>query len=421
MFRFLHAADIHLDSPLLGLEQYEGAPVERMRHATRHALRNLVQAAIDQEVAFVLIAGDLYDGDWRDYQTGLFLVGQMNRLKEAGIPVFIIAGNHDAANKMTKDLRLPDNVKRFGHKKAETLRLDGLQVAIHGQSFASQAIYDDLSAEYPAGERGWFNIGMLHTCGPGREGHESYAPCTLDTLRSKQYDYWALGHIHRRETLCEEPYVAFSGNLQGRHIRETGPKGCMLVTVDDAHRIQTEPHYLDVLRWQSCRVDCTEAPTDDEVLERFQGELRKMLHAADSRLLAVRVELTGSCPAHRKLAARPEQYVTEIRARAHEAGGDEIWVEKVKLGTTLPQSSDDAVLMDGPIGELNQLIAEIAGDHERLMTLGEELAELKRKLPAELGEGPEALDLDSPENLRAMLGQAHQMLMDRLLPSGGER
>src|SRR5262245_55175034 len=154
MFQFLHAADIHLDSPLKGLERYEGAPVERTRNATRKALSNLVQLAIDREVAFVVIAGDLYDGDWRDYQSGLFFAGQMSRLKEADIPVVIIAGNHDAANKMTKDLRLPDNVKRLGHKKPETTRLDGCQVAIHGQSFATPAVHEDLAITYPSAERG---------------------------------------------------------------------------------------------------------------------------------------------------------------------------------------------------------------------------------------------------------------------------
>src|SRR5205807_945373 len=111
MFKFIHAADIHLDSPLRGLERYEGAPADKIRQATRDAFENLVQAAIDEEVAFVLIAGDLYDGDWKDYQTGLYFVAQVSRLREANIPVILIAGNHDAANRMTRDLRLPENVR----------------------------------------------------------------------------------------------------------------------------------------------------------------------------------------------------------------------------------------------------------------------------------------------------------------------
>jgi DNA repair exonuclease SbcCD nuclease subunit len=392
-----------------------------MRGATRQALKNLVQAAIDQEVAFVLIAGDLYDGDWRDYQTGLFLVSQMARLKEADIPVFVIAGNHDAANKMTRALRLPDNVRMFGHKKPETLRLDDYQVAIHGQSFGTQAVFDDLAAGFPPSERGWFNIGLLHTCGTGREGHERYAPCTVETLCSKNYGYWALGHIHRREVLHKDPWIAFAGNLQGRNVREAGPKGFLLVTVDDADRVQVEPQFVDVLRWEQCRVDCTEAVTEDDVLERFRGELQQLLQQADDRMLAVRVELTGSCQAHKKLAARPEQVINEIRAQAQQAGPGDTWVEKVRLLTSLPQSLENAYLTEGPVGELDQLIAEIAADDGLLVDLGNELADLKKKLPPELKEGPDALGFDRPDNLRTILGQVQRILSNRLSPSGGER
>ncbi|MBM4071415.1 MAG: DNA repair exonuclease [Planctomycetes bacterium] len=418
MFRFLHVADIHLDSPLRGLERYEGAPIEKLRNATRQALRNLVQTAIDEQVAFVVIAGDLYDGDWRDYQTGLFLVGQMGRLRDANIPVFIIAGNHDAANKMTRDLRLPANVTVLGHKKPETFRLDDCQVAIHGQSFATQAVYDDLAAGYPAAQRGWFNIGLLHTCGTGREGHEPYAPCTLDTLRGKHYDYWALGHIHQREILHDDPPIVYSGNLQGRSVRETGPKGCMLVTVDAASRVHVEPRFLDVLRWQHCRVECAGATSTDEVLERVGSAFQNLVRNADDRLLAVRVELTGSCAIHKKLTAKKEQCVNEIRALANETG--DAWVEKVLLRTAPQEAIDESCLADGPLGELDQLIAEIHVDHERLMGLGESLAELRRKLPAELQDGPDALDFDNPEQLRIILEQARHILVSRLIPAGGE-
>ena len=227
---FLHAADIHLDSPLKGLERYENAPVERIRGATRRAFTRLIDLAIEKRVDFVLIAGDLYDGDWRDYNTGLYLVRQLGRLRDARIPVFVIAGNHDAANKMTRMLRLPDNVRFLAHDRPETVRLDDLGVAIHGQSFAKAAVTENLAAAYPAPVSGYINIGLLHTGMGGADGHERYAPCTLEELRLRGYDYWALGHIHARQVLCNDPPVVFAGNVQGRHIRETGPKGCLLAT-----------------------------------------------------------------------------------------------------------------------------------------------------------------------------------------------
>src|SRR5271166_4274433 len=193
---FIHAADIHLDSPLKGLERYENAPVERIRGATRRAFTRLIDLAIEKRVEFVLIAGDLYDGDWRDYNTGLYLTRQLGRLRDMGIRVFIIAGNHDAANKMTRTLRLPDNVRLLAHDRPETVRLDDLGIAIHGQSFAKAAVVENLAAAYPAPLSGCINIGLLHTALSGADGHERYAPCTLEELRGRSYDYWALGHVH---------------------------------------------------------------------------------------------------------------------------------------------------------------------------------------------------------------------------------
>ena len=163
MVSFLHAADLHLDSPLRKLERYEGAPAETLRSATRGALDNLVALALDRAVDFVLIAGDIYDGSWRDYNTGLFFASRMSRLGEADIPVFLIAGNHDAASRMTRSLRLPENVHQFPVDRPDTVRLDRLGVAIHGQGFASPAVKENLAAAYPPAVPGYVNIGLLHT------------------------------------------------------------------------------------------------------------------------------------------------------------------------------------------------------------------------------------------------------------------
>nr|MBL0732180.1 DNA repair exonuclease [Desulfobacterales bacterium] len=255
MFKFIHAADIHLDSPLHKLDYYEGAPADEIRQATRRAFDNLVQTAITENVDFILIAGDLYDGDWKDYNTGLYLVSQTGKLRDAGISVYIAYGNHDAASKITKTLRLPENVHLFPSDKPSTYLIDNLNVAVHGQSFAAPAVKKDLSLLYPPPLPGYFNIGVLHTCASGREGHASYSPCTPEGLRQKGYDYWALGHVHQQEILCDDPPILFSGNIQGRHIREIGPKGCMLITVDESGRSKLEFKPLDVIRWAILKVD----------------------------------------------------------------------------------------------------------------------------------------------------------------------
>ena len=223
-FHFLHAADIHLDSPLRGLSAYEGAPVDQFRNATREAFRNLVTRAIETRAAFIVIAGDLYDGDWPDFSTGLFLVKELERLNQAGIRAVVLFGNHDADNRITKSLPWPDNAYRFNHKKPETIVFEDLGVALHGQSFARMDVSENLAELYPAPVSGRLNIGVLHTALEGNARHATYAPCSLNQLRNHGYAYWALGHVHAHEVLSRDPWVVFPGNIQGRHIRETGAK-----------------------------------------------------------------------------------------------------------------------------------------------------------------------------------------------------
>ena len=228
-FRFLHAADLHVDSPLKGIERYEGAPVEAIRGASRRAVANLVSAAIEERVAFVVLAGDIFEGDWRDFGTGLFFAQQLRRLGEEGIEVFLLAGNHDAAAHMTRQLEWPANVTVFSTKAPQSVTHAASGTVLHGQGFATRAVEQDLAARYPEAVAGAFNIGVLHTALDGREGHDPYAPTRVETLRGKGYDYWALGHVHAREVVSREPWIVFPGNLQARHLRETGSKGATLV------------------------------------------------------------------------------------------------------------------------------------------------------------------------------------------------
>jgi DNA repair protein SbcD/Mre11 len=411
MFKFLHAADIHLDSPLKGLEQYESAPVERMRLATRRALENLVRLAIEERVAFVLLAGDLYDGDWRDYQTGLFLVKQMGRLHEAGIKVFAISGNHDAENRMTRSLQMP-TVHRFTTDKASTLRLDDWDVALHGQGFAKAAITDNLVPGYPVAASGCFNIGLLHTGMENGKGHPRYAPCGLDDLRRQGYDYWALGHVHTRETLLDDPLVVFPGNIQGRHIREEGAKGCLLVTIDRGEVRENRFEPLDVVRWERCRVEGAGAVDTDDVLARTVEALAALTQTADNRLLAVRIEIQGVCPAHSTLLAQAPHIVQEIRSLSLQNLGDLAWIEKVVLKTNSPGQGKQ-LPGDGPLEELRLLFAELRGNEPGLCELASSLEEVKRKLPPEIL--TDDLTFDNPENLRRLLDRIEPMLHDRLL------
>ena len=417
-FRFIHAADIHLDSALRGLARYPGAPVAEIRSATRRAFDNLVTLAIEEEVAFVLLAGDLYDGDWKDYNTGLYFISRMNRLRQAGIRVFIVAGNHDAASQITRHLRLPDNVRMFSSKSAETAVLEDCHVAIHGQSFATRAVTDDLSKNYPAPLAGHVNIGLLHTALEGRPGHEPYAPCHADDLRAKGYQYWALGHVHRREVVAEAPWIVFPGNIQGRHIRETGPRGCMLVSVAEGDVETVEPRDLDVLRWARIEVDISGTDSTDEVDERLQAAMQEALDAADGRPVAARLRLSGRCPVARALRARRDHWIEEYRALANGLGAAGLWLEKVEFDVESPRTGTLSDASADALAGLMQALDAIERDDAALSTLLAELESLRKKLPPEwLHESDEDSPLH-PDNLRSAIDDVRELLLDRLLSAG---
>ncbi len=418
MFKFIHAADIHLDSPLHKLDTYEGAPKDEIRQATRRALDNLVSTAIAERVNFVLIAGDLYDGDLKDYNTGLHLVSQTARLREVEIPVYIVAGNHDAASKITKKLRLPDNVHLFPANNPETFTIDDIDVAIHGQSFAKPAVTKDLSNNYPAPLPGHFNIGVLHTCASGREGHEPYAPCSLEGLKSRDYHYWALGHVHQYETLLDDPLVVFSGCIQGRHIREAGPKGCVLVTVDDHSRPEAEFIPLDVIRWVVVNVDSGGTESAYDVVDRFGEQLENVLTENAGLPLVARVCIEGETPAHAELLTNVEHWRNEIRSGAIDTGGGQVWVEKIKFHTSLPASQQNLQKSDGAIGELVSLFDEMSSSPDMVQALSDEFSDIEKKIPRELKGDSGSHRFDDFDWLSEILKQVRPMLLQRLMRKG---
>jgi len=415
--KFVHAADLHLDSPLHGLERYEGAPIDEMRGATRRALENLVDLCIEEDAGILLLAGDLYDGDWRDFGTGLFFTAQMVRLRDAGVRVFWVRGNHDAASRITKDLHLPENVYRFSTRRPETVVDERLGVAVHGQSFVRGEIKDDLSARYPQAIPGLLNIGLLHTSADGRPGHATYAPSRVGGLIARGYQYWALGHVHAREVLHESPWVVFSGNIQGRHIRETGPKGCTVVAADAGEVTAVEAHAIDVVRWARVELDATGCETPAEVLDRLDPSLRGAVEEAEGRLCAARVRVTGRCRAHAALVNRRESWVAEIRALATDVGSGSVWVEKVLLDTGPEVDIVQLAGGSGPLAELLRDIGKLREDEGRLEELATKFEDLRAKLPPDLKEGDDSLRFDSG-TIRSMLRDVESLLLPRLLEGG---
>jgi DNA repair exonuclease SbcCD nuclease subunit len=288
-------------------------------------------------------------------------------------------------------------------------------VAIHGQGFGKRAVTDDLSAAYPKPDPHLFNIGLLHTSVDGREGHEPYAPCSLDGLRSKGYDYWALGHVHRREILHRDPWIVFPGNIQGRHVRETGPKGCTLVTVQNEQVVSADHRDLDVLRWLIYNVDVSGARTGDDVVEQVRQALVRELADGSDRPLAVRIRLMGACAAHGEFSADLDRWTNEIRTVATDVSNGTLWIEQVKLQTRTQADLDQVLARDDALGDLLRALLQWETDEPFLAEVAGEFQQLSRKLPMELRSGDDPVDLDDPQTLRQAVEDVKHLLLARLL------
>ncbi len=406
-FTFLHAADLHLDSPLWGLKSYPGAPAERLRKATREAFALLVDLAVAREVGFVILAGDLFDGDWPDFNSGLWFMGELRRLTAAGIQTFVIRGNHDAESKVTRKLSWPEGVTEFKSKKPHTVILKEFGVAVHGQSYGEQHVTDNLALSYPDAAPDHLNIGVLHTGLEGYEGHGHYAPCTLDDLRTKGYDYWALGHIHKREVVSESPWVVFPGNIQGRHIKETGPKGATLVEVQDGQIVGLEAVACDVARWAHVVLDLTGTDSEAEVLVTVDRDLKRVLAEADGRLLAVRVEFQGATTLDSALRTEEHRWTQEIRSRAADLSED-LWIEKLKVRTAPAKSeSEDPSDGDDTLIAFAERLPETDLPRPVLNSMARDLQKLSAKLPASVRA---MIDPAAPDALDQALPEAQQFL-----------
>ncbi len=414
-FSFIHAADIHLDSPLRGLADYPGAPVEAMRGATRRAFDNLVRLACDERAAFVLIAGDVFDGDWRDFQTGLYFAAGMARLREAGIRVAMIQGNHDAQAVITKSLRPPDNVTRLSSEQVETIHWDDLGVAIHGRGFGRRAETANIAATYPDRVEGYVNIGLLHTSLAGSTAHDTYAPCDEADLAAKGYDYWALGHVHARQVVRERPWIVYPGNTQGRHARETGAKGAMLVRVVDGRIERPEFRALDVARWETIEIDAGGCTDGDEVIERVERVAADAVSVAEGLPVALRVRVEGACDAHRELAADRDRWAAEARQAVTDATGGRGWVEKIEWATRAPATGE-------PAPDFGIDLARLVEDPDLVAAAFAKLTEddeaLRKKLPLD---ARSMCAPPTPEEANVLAADACSMLVARLDAIGGGR
>ncbi|EGL16809.1 MULTISPECIES: DNA repair exonuclease [unclassified Paenibacillus] len=306
--KFLHAADLHLDSPFKGMNAVPERIRDVIRESTFGALNRLVRLAVREKVDFAVFSGDIYDAGDRSLRAQLRFRSALAELDRAGIPALVIHGNHDPLDGRGADLEWPAGAYVYPSDRVEKVRIvkedRGLIAEVHGISYASAAVTENLALRFRSGDASVFQVALLHTNVDGRPGYDNYAPCSKSDLMGRGIDYWALGHIHTREIVMDQkPAAVYPGNIQGRSIRECGPRGCYIVAVDENGSPELDFHALDGVRWQQESLSIAGIGTEQELQESLQDLLARLREKAEGRPTVARIFLEGRGPLHLKLQA----------------------------------------------------------------------------------------------------------------------
>lgn len=335
----------------------------------------MVDYALDENVSALLISGDLFDGNQRSAKTAAFLLAEFDRLASQGVEVFYIKGNHDAENPVTGGLQYPDNVHVFsgrGNKK----QLGDTDVWIHGVSFSGKHAPESLLDRFSAPEPHGVNIAMLHTSLAGSAGHDVYAPCSVDELKQHDFDYWALGHIHKRQIHSTSPWIVMPGIPQGRDIGEPGAKTATVLTIAEG-KISTSELPTSSMEFVALDIDITEADTADALRNLIRSELNDLVQNLLSPGAIVRVGLTGQSSLRWQLIRDQTQWHESISLLATDTGC--LWLEKLKLDLS---ESPGASIDVGAIGELEIIMNAIRADDWFAQQASVEIETALAQLPA---------------------------------------
>ncbi|PKA44569.1 DNA repair exonuclease [Rhizobium sullae] len=383
-YRFLHTADIHLDSPLRTLALRNPELSEFIGLATRRAFVRVIDLCLEEQVDALILAGDLYDRDQTSMKTARFLAEQLQRLHTAGIRTFIIRGNHDALSKITAELIMPDSVKVFG-AASEVVSIDrapgGFPVAIHGLSFAKPHAPESLLKHYSLPVPDAVNIGVMHTSLGGSEKHDLYAPCSVADLQQSGFRYWALGHIHKR-SIIEHPSstIVMPGMPQGRDINEDGRKSVSLVTVRDDRSILIEERQTSVAQFDRLVVDVSRADDWKDLIGGIASKLEELRSNTASDHLVARIQITGRSKLAWRIRRDLDLLRTEMETRGSIIG--KTWIDKVQSTCSAPEQ---AGVQSGALEELATIMdGEISGSPAYRNELRNVADELRGQLPAEL-------------------------------------
>lgn len=298
--KFIHAADLHLGRPFSGLRESRPTLADLFLGAGYTAWDRIVQAAIDEKAEFVTLGGDVFDSAYPSLKARLAFRDAMNRLSDAGIPVFVALGNHDPLETFPDSLRSLEAVHIFGPQPegVKFHRQDGAQaVVIYGVSFEKTSTRENLANRFKRNGGDHSAIGVVHANVSGTSGHDDYAPCSLDDLRLAGMDVWCLGHVHQAQVLWKDPLIVYAGASQGAHIKEVGPRGFYLIEVDS--RTPASARFIQVspVVWEQVELDVAEALTDEDLIAAVEGACRQFCQGeATAEAFVVRINLTGKRP-----------------------------------------------------------------------------------------------------------------------------
>ncbi|MBB3319820.1 DNA repair exonuclease SbcCD nuclease subunit [Rhizobium sp. BK181] len=384
-YRFVHTADIHLDSPLRTLALRNPELSDLIGLATRRTFIRIVDLCLEEQVDALLLAGDLYDGEQTSMKTARFLAEQLRRLDEAGIQTFIIRGNHDALSKITSELVMPESVKIFG-SQAEAVAVHRgagqFPVVIHGLSFAKPHAPQSLLRHYPMPVPDAVNIGIMHTSLGGSEGHDRYAPCNLADLHQSGFRYWALGHIHKRSVAeGAASTVVMPGMPQGRDINEDGPKSVSLVTIRDDRSVIVDERCINVAQFERLFIDVSDVADWKAMIGKVSGGLERLRSTIPADHLVARIQLHGSHEMAWRIRRELDLIRTELETRGSASGT--IWIDKVH--TSCIGAEDTEGNTGSALSELTSIInADVLGSAAYQQEIAAIADELRGQLPPEL-------------------------------------
>mgnify|MGYP001036333638 CR=1 FL=1 len=421
-FRFVHAADLHLDSPFKGMaSKMPEEVVSVLREATFNVYGNIISLCIDEKVDALLISGDVYDGADRSFKAQHRFTEGLRRLSEAGIRSYICHGNHDPLDGWQSRLDFPEGCFRFG-PDAESFPLyqdSPNEVIIHGISYPTREIRENLIPGFKELVKGDFNIGIVHANVGENPDHDPYAPCSVSDLQETGFDYWALGHVHTRSILKDShPTVVYPGNPQGRHINEKGPRGVYLVDVDESGNITPEFKAIDLVRWDLLEIDAGEMESEQAFLDTLSETFQKSLGAAAGKSVVVRVNLKGPSPIHASLIR--DNYVDDVRDELNEQYGYQtpfLWCERISVSTSPPFDRTQRVNGTDLIADLLKLSDEVASDDSAVAELIDSISQIYTQ--GKVGKHTKAF-LPDQEGIVELLYQAENLYLAGLLEEEGQ-